>query len=75
MALPDDANRASLCSPSLPSCVSKVKKWLDTIIYGTRRFDLFGLGTDSPPNRLYLSPPLSALGLEGTRLVCRYVGI
>ena len=64
MAQPDDANRASLCSPSLPSCVSMVKKWLDYMRTGTRRFYLFGLITVRSPNRLYLSPPLSALGLE-----------
>ena len=49
--------------------------WLDNIHNGIRRFYLFSLNPDRPPNRFYLSPPLSALGLERMRLVCRFVGI
>ena len=59
----DDCQQPGLFSPpSLPSCVSTVKMWLDYLLSGTRRFYLFSLESTRPPYRLYLSPPLRRLG-------------
>ena len=62
MAPPDDANRRLLLLLPYPPVYPKVKKWLDPIHTGTRRFYLFSLDAARPPDRLYLSLPNLRLG-------------
>ena len=72
-AVSDDCLQTGhLSPPSLPSCVSTVKMWLDYLLSGTRRFYLFSLSPARPPYRLYLSSPLSPpWDLRECRLVRR----
>ena len=72
LAVCDCLQTGRLSPPSLPSCVSTVKMWLDYLLSGTRRFYLFSLNPARPPYRLYLSSPLSPpWDLRECRLVCR----